>query len=247
MESARPLKRRKALTRATAAPVVKRRRRPLLHRHPRLTRTLAALFAVEVAFLAIAPHDRTTWAIENGLVVLLLAAWIAGAQRVALSRSATILVFAFLAIHEVGAHYTYSEVPYESWLQALGLPSPAELFDLERNHFDRAVHLLFGLMLAAPIREVLMQVRGVRGRGSHTLPVAVVVGLSVLYEAIELGYAWFAGDASANFLGAQGDRWDGTKDVVLASAGAVLAMAIQATLDLARAPAPQLQRLSPRL
>ena len=203
---------------------------------------LGSLFALEFAVLAVAPRDRTTWLMENLLVALLLGAWIAASRRVALSRPSIVLVFGFLALHEIGAHYTYSEVPYESWLGSLGV-SLNESFGFERNHYDRALHFLYGLCLTYPIREVLMQVARVRGRASHLLPVALVVGSSVLYELLELGWAWIAGDASASFLGQQGDEWDGTKDLALASAGAVLAMALHAAIDLARAPAPQPQRL----
>ena len=29
------------------------------------------------------------------------------------------LIFLFLCLHEIGAHYTYSGVPYDAWFQAL--------------------------------------------------------------------------------------------------------------------------------
>jgi putative membrane protein len=240
-QTPRSLNRRKVLTPAPSAPAVRRRRRPQLRRHPVLMRTLATLFAVEFVALAIAPRDRTTWLMENLLVALLVGAWIAAPRRIVLSRSTIVLVFAFLALHEIGAHYTYSEVPYESWLGSLGVS--LERFDFERNHYDRLLHFLYGLCLTHPIRDVLQQVAHVRGFASYALPVAAVVGSSILYELLELGYAWIGGDSSANFLGAQGDARDGTKDMALASGGAVLAMALAAGVAWARAPAPHAQPL----
>ncbi len=238
-QSPHRLKRRKALTPAPSATVVRRRRRPQpLRRHRLLTRTLATLFALEFAVLAIAPRDRTTWLVENLLVAVLLGAWLAASHRIALSRSSIVLVFAFLALHEIGAHYTYSEVPYEAWLAKLGI-SLNESFGFTRNHYDRLLHFLYGLCLTRPIREVLMQVAHVRAGPSYAWAVAAVVGSSALYELLELGYGWIAGDAGANFLGAQGDAWDGAKDMALASAGAVLSIALQVGLDLARAPGTQ--------
>jgi putative membrane protein len=242
-QSPRSPKHRKALAPAPTAPVVRRRRRPeQRRRHPLLTGTLASLFAVEFAVLAIDPRDRTTWVMENVLVALLIGAWLAAPRRIALSRSTIVLVFAFLALHEIGAHYTYSEVPYESWLAPLGV-SLNDSFGFERNHYDRLLHFLYGLCLTHPIRDVLTQVARVRGLAGYAWPVAAVVGSSVLYELLELGWGWIAGDASANFLGAQGDEWDGAKDMALASAGAVLAMALQYGIDRARAPASQPRRV----
>ncbi len=37
-------------------------------------------------------------------------------QRFLLSRVSYTLIFLFLSLHAVGAHYTYAQVPYDAWL-----------------------------------------------------------------------------------------------------------------------------------
>jgi len=202
-------------------------------------KVFAGIFVVEFGWLAISPRDRSTWLLENLLVAALFVAWPSASRRIRISPASTVRVFAFLIVHEIGAHYTYSEVPYDSWTRALVGTSLNESLGWERNHFDRAIHFLYGLWLTDPMREVVLQTTKVRGIRSYLLPVAICFATSVVYEGIELGWAWIAGgEAAAQYLGAQGDEWDGTKDVALACAGAVLAMALRFAMSRRRRQAP---------
>lgn len=90
--------------------------------------------------LALNPRHRQDWALENVLVLLLFY----HRYRVPLSRTANSLIAAFLLLHAVGAHYTYSEVPYRDWLQLLTIGSDSD----NRDQFDRFVHFCYGLLLA---------------------------------------------------------------------------------------------------
>jgi putative membrane protein len=74
---------------------------------------MAALFLVEWVALAIAPYDRHDWLLENVLVFAFVAVLAASYWRMPLSRISYTCIFLFLALHEVGAHYTYAEVPYD--------------------------------------------------------------------------------------------------------------------------------------
>ena len=66
------------------------------------------------------------------------------------SRVSYTLIFLFLALHEIGAHYTYSLVPYDAWSQRwLGFSLDAAL-GFKRNQFDRAIHFAYGLLLRLP-------------------------------------------------------------------------------------------------
>ena len=75
-------------------------------------------------------------------------------RRFRLSTLSLGMIFAFLCVHEVGAHYTYSRVPYDQWSTLLTGVSVNQVFGLERNHYDRLVHLSYGLLLVWPMREV---------------------------------------------------------------------------------------------
>jgi putative membrane protein len=127
-----------------------------------------------------------------------------------------LLIAIFMTLHAVGAHHTYSEVPVGFWLKdALGL---------SRNHFDRIVHFAFGLLLAYPIRELLIRRAGAHDPWSYVLAVTVVQACSDLFEIIE---SWVAlivePDLGNAYLGTQGDEWDAQRDMTAAFTGAVLA------------------------
>src|SRR5688572_20728527 len=80
---------------------------------------LLGLFAVFWLALALAPRDRADWALENLLVLLFVPALVASLRWFPLSRLSWTLILLFVALHCTGAHYTYSEVPYDAWSEAL--------------------------------------------------------------------------------------------------------------------------------
>ena len=54
-----------------------------------------------------------------------------------------------------------------------------------------------------------------------------MLGFSGFYEGLEAATAMIVSpELGAAYLGTQGDEWDGTKDMLMAMAGAVLAMAV---------------------
>ena len=93
---------------------------------------LAGLFAVLWVFLAIEPVDRADWALENALVVLFAVVLIATYRRLMLSLVSYTLIFVFLCLHEVGAHYTYSHGPYDAWFEAVTGTTLNEMLGWER-------------------------------------------------------------------------------------------------------------------
>jgi putative membrane protein len=200
--------------------------------HERYPRLLLVLLALVSILLAIAPHDRADWLLENSLLFGGVAVLVATHRALPLSRISYTLVFLFLCLHAVGAHYTYSLVPYDAWFEALTGRTLSSLTGWERNHFDRLVHFLYGLLLAYPAREVFLRVADVRGFWGYYLPLDVVMATSVLYELIEWGAAAaFGGDLGVAYLGTQGDLWDAQKDMALAALGAVIAMLTTAAIN----------------
>jgi putative membrane protein len=188
-------------------------------------------FAIWVA-LAIAPNYRADWALENLLVVLFGAALVLNYRRMTFSRVSYTLIFLFLCLHTVGAHYTYAEVPYDRWWEALTGRTFNDMVGWTRNNFDRVVHFCYGLLLAYPIREVFLRVANVRGFWGYFLPLDVTASTSMAFELMEWGVAVIvAPDLGAAYLGTQGDEWDAHKDMALASLGAVIAMAVTAAIN----------------
>jgi putative membrane protein len=198
-------------------------------RYPRVL--LGLLVALAVA-LGIAPHDRADWLLENALLFAAVAALVATHRALPLSRVSYTLIFVFFCLHSVGAHYTYSLVPYDEWMAALTGRTLSSRTGWNRNHYDRLVHFCYGLLLAYPAREVFLRVADVRGFWGYFLPLDVVMATSMLYELIEWAAAMvFGGDLGTAYLGTQGDPWDAQKDMALATAGAALAMAITAAIN----------------
>jgi putative membrane protein len=174
------------------------------------------------------PKHFTNWIVENTLLVLFVAFLFLTRRRFPLSKLSYTLIVVFLSLHTIGAHYSYSEVPYNDWFRAIfGRP-----LHEGRNMFDRLVHFCFGLLLAYPIREMFLRIARVRGFWGYYLPLDVTMSFSMLYELIEWAYASIAGGAAgAAFLGTQGDEWDAQKDMAIASLGALISMSTVAFIN----------------
>ncbi|MGD8340516.1 MAG: DUF2238 domain-containing protein, partial [Gammaproteobacteria bacterium] len=193
---------------------------------------LVGVFCILWLILAVDPTDRADWALENALVVVFAVVLVASYRRLMLSLVSYTLIFVFLCLHEVGAHYTYAHVPYDDWFQAVTGTTLNEILGWERNHFDRLVHFLYGLLLAYPVREVFLRVANVRGFWGYFLPLDLTMSSSMMFELFEWGAAeYFGGDLGMAYLGTQGDVWDAHKDMALASLGALVAMSATALIN----------------
>lgn len=200
--------------------------------HRRYVLTLAGLLLLLWLPLAFHPFDRKDWLIENVLLLLAVGLLAATYRRFTLSRTSYTLIFVFLCLHTIGAHYTYAEVPYDDWWRSLTGSSFNDLVGWKRNNFDRVVHFCYGLLLVYPVREVFLRVAGVRGFWGYFLPLDLTMSTSMLYELIEWGAAEvFGGDLGVAYLGTQGDVWDAHKDMALASLGALIAMSAVAFIN----------------
>jgi putative membrane protein len=202
-----------------------------------LPSVLLAVFAVIWVALAIRPYYRQDWALENLLVAIALPLLTWSYQHWRFSNAAYLCLFIFFTLHIIGAHYTYSEVPYDQWLKALLGFSVNEALGFSRNHYDRFVHLVYGLLIALPSMELLQKRAPSKGLWIWLLPILFVSSHSVIYEMVEWAAAGiFGGDLGAAYLGTQGDVWDAQKDMFLASLGAVVG--VSCWLVLRGAPAP---------
>ncbi|WP_428087660.1 DUF2238 domain-containing protein [Candidatus Thioglobus sp.] len=180
-------------------------------------RTLVAIFLITWIYLAFDVFDRTTWLVENVIMLLGSIYLIASYKKQPFSNNAYLLIFLFCILQTIGAHYTYALVPIGDWV--------SDILDIERNHYDRLVHFSFGFLLALPLIEILKpQINYKNTVYKHLLIVLIFFGFGGLYEVIEWIYAWYnqGNEASDAFLGSQGDIWDAQKDIFLAGLGAWL-------------------------
>jgi putative membrane protein len=204
----------------------------MIQYHNKYVVVLTAVFSIEWILLAISPHDRADWALENAIVAALVILLAATYKKFPLSRVSYTLIFIFLMLHEIGAHYTYAEVPYDEWMKQLLGYSFNQSMGFERNHFDRLVHFSYGLLLAYPIREVFIRIADVKGFWGYFLPLDLTMSTSMMYELLEWGAArLLGGDLGMAYLGTQGDIWDAHMDMALASLGALVAMMMTALIN----------------
>jgi putative membrane protein len=192
---------------------------------------LAGLVGLVILRSFIGAHVLLDWFLENALVVLLGIPLILTYRRMPLSRVSYTLIFLFVCLHEVGAHWTYAKVPYDDWWRSLfGVTLNSQL-GFTRNNYDRLVHFSYGFLLAYPIREIFLRIASVRGFWGYFLPLDFTMSTSMIYELIEWITAEIVGSNAGNdFLGAQGDIWDSQKDMATASIGALIAMTIIALI-----------------
>ncbi|WP_241173174.1 DUF2238 domain-containing protein [Pseudomonas chlororaphis] len=193
-----------------------------------VTASLALGMALVVAS-GIAPHNRVDWLLENALPVALLLALLAGWRYVRLSPLAYGSILLLLAIHELGAHYTYAKVPYDEWLRHLTGHSLNRALGWERNQYDRLVHLSYGLLFYLPVRELLGRRTPLRSPWLAILTLSLILATSASYELIEwVGGQYLGEDKAKAFLATQRDPWDAQKDMALALAGACASLVIDA-------------------
>ena len=193
-------------------------------RYPLVLLSILALWCVA---LGIAPQYRQDWLLENMLVVVAVPILVATYRSLRFSNAAYSCLFAFFMLHEVGAHYTYSEVPYDAWMRSLSGTTVSALLGLTRNHFDRLVHFSYGALMLPVAVEIFEARAKPSGMWRFLMPVLFLASHGAIYEVIEwLAAVQFGGNLGLAYVGTQGDVWDAQKDMALVMTGAVLSMTV---------------------
>jgi putative membrane protein len=188
---------------------------------------LLVVFLIILAISAVAPYDRRDFCLEHATTVAVIGflVWLERRPRGRpLDDASNTLLFVFSLLHVIGAHWLYSRVPYDAWCDALFGAQPSVWLGATRNHYDRFVHLCFGLLVTpAMVQLVRRHVAATRG-WAILVAVAFIGVLSKLYELAEWGVALLLSPEGAEaYNGQQGDPFDAQKDMALALAGALIA------------------------
>jgi putative membrane protein len=182
-------------------------------------RFLAILLTVILVVLLwsnVGPKDRLTWFMEVLPVLIVLPILTYTWQSFPLTRLLYLLLFLHGIVLMVGGHYTYAEVPVGFWFQ--------EVFDLQRNHYDRLGHFVQGFVPAILVREILIRKTCLQaGKLLFFIVLSICLGFSAFYELIEWWAALLYGGAADAFLSKQGDIWDTQWDMLFALLGAIAA------------------------
>jgi putative membrane protein len=170
-----------------------------------------------------AVYPANTW-LQVGPIILLAAMlpWLM--RRFCLSQLSWFCLLGFVLLHLFAAHWTYSDVPYASWLRGIGVDVNS-LLGTHRNMFDRLVHFSFGLLVIHPVVELESTHAGVDRRLAYRLAILFVLASSAAYEIFEWTLAILISPAAAAaYNGQQGDVFDAQKDMWMAAAGATLGL-----------------------
>jgi putative membrane protein len=183
---------------------------------------LVLAFVTFTAFTFINPVYPHEQFLQHAGTVLLLIPLIADVMKDRMPMSAFVGILLFAILHVIGARYIYSNVPYKEWSVSLGIVD-ADFFQDTRNHYDRFVHLCFGVLLFPYLQYACKQCFNLK-----TLPAVFMAWLfiqtgSMVYELFEwLLTIVMSPEQADNYNGQQGDVWDAQKDMVLAMMGSTL-------------------------
>lgn len=188
---------------------------------------LAGLTTLLFAVSLIHPRFPQEQLLQHTPTVLVLPALFLAARKRWLTTGSLACIAAFWCLHIVGARYIYSYVPYDDWARQAFGSSPAEWFGWRRNHYDRFVHLAFGVLWMPPAFEVARRY----GRLPRFWAIGFALGgaaaLSASYEIFEwLLTVFVAPDQADAYNGQQGDMWDAQKDMACALAGSLAALPV---------------------
>lgn len=179
---------------------------------------LAVILSILIIWSAINPFDRTNWIAEISQIFLVFGLFSLTLNKFRFSNTSYFIMFLWLIIHTIGAHYTFEYVPIDCI---------TDFFGFERNHYDRLAHFAIGLY-AFPIAEYVERSKFIKNKKAIILfSLFAIISLAGIFEVIEWVYAeLFGGEQAQNFLGSQGDIWDAQKDIVADTLGAITALIV---------------------
>jgi len=175
------------------------------------------IFLGVLLWSAVLPKDRYTWILEVAPAVIGLILIGFTWDKFRLTPLLYVLILIHAVVLMVGGHYTYAEVPLFDWIK--------QLFDLERNNYDKLGPFMQEFAPAILAREILLRLSVINGRGwTAFIVVSICLAFSALYELIEWAVAVMVGSSAEAFLGTQGYVWDTQADMAFALVGAILAL-----------------------
>ena len=183
-----------------------------------------AIILLSVILASINPLEFESYLLHQTGTVLMLIALLVAVKKIGITFYSFCLYLAFLFIHIIGAHYLYSYVPYNDWVNMLFHFDLNQSMGWSRNMYDRLVHLAYGLFLY-PFFYRIFQVWLPQLKTStlFLLVVQFVMATSLFYEWIEWLIAiGLSPEEAENYNGQQGDIWDAHKDMLLATLGAMI-------------------------
>ena len=173
---------------------------------------LISLIAL-IIWSVISPYDMKVWKVEITSVLVVLCGLILTYRFFKFSNTAYFIVFLWLSLHTIGAHYSFERVPFDF---------VTNLFNFSRNHFDRFAHFIIGIN-SFGVAEFLLHKKKVNSPLiAAFFGIIFIMAMANAWELIEWFYAEIdGGDVGLAFLGSQGDVWDAQEDMLADTLGAI--------------------------
>lgn len=181
----------------------------------KLPHYLLIIYIVLFIVCSINPYNKDVWMIENLTVLAIVIPLVLTYKQFQFSNLAYISMSVLIYLHTIGGHYSFGKVPFDFI---------TNLFDFERNHFDRIAHFTVGFYAYAAA-ELLLYKKWTSSKFIlFTYPIFFIFTVGSVYEIFEWITAFFAEtEAGGLFLGSQGDIWDPQKDILANGLGAIAA------------------------
>ena len=190
-----------------------------------MNKTKLIPFMAFVAFTAVTfihPVYPREQFLQHAGTVLLLIPLVIDMVKDRMPKTAFIGILLFAILHVIGARYIYSYVPYKDWCVSLGIVD-AGFFQDSRNHYDRFVHLCFGIFLFPYFQYACKQWFGLKPLLAVFIAWLIIQTGSMVYELFEwLLTIVMSPEQADNYNGQQGDAWDAQKDMALAMIGSTV-------------------------
>jgi putative membrane protein len=175
------------------------------------------IFLGVLMWSGIKPYDTFTWMLEVAPAVIGAVVLVATYKKFPLTPLTYWLVLIHAIILIIGGHYTYARVPFFNWLK--------DIFELERNNYDKLGHFVQGFTPAMIAREILLRKSVVsKGKWLFFIVISICMAISAFYELLEWWVALATGTGSNEFLGTQGYIWDTQSDMFYCLIGAFLSL-----------------------
>lgn len=178
---------------------------------------IAVLFFMFFILMGISPLERAVWIIEVIPIVIVYLFLLSTYQKFKFTNTSYTLMLMWMVWHTIGGHYTFANVPFDFI---------TNLFNFQRNHFDRIGHLVVGFY-AYPMAEFLTRKKYANVIVASFFGLFFIMSIAAGYEIVEWGYAVIdGGNTGIEFLGSQGDIWDAQKDMLADTIGALISLAL---------------------
>jgi len=144
---------------------------------------LFCLLIIIAAFIigSINPIYFESWFAESLftiILVLLLAIFYIN-KKFRFSNLSYALITLYLILHTIGSHYTYPETPIGFWISSI--------FGFTRNHYDRIIHFLWGLLIYIPALEITKHLIPIKKQKAnlfyYLVPVFALISLGAFKES----------------------------------------------------------------